>query len=128
MRHPTPLGRYSRPIDFPSIPISNRLLLAIPVRTGRVAIQADALESFSAGTALNSGNIVQNLRLTSVAVGVLLSTATGSIVRNNQMTCVQIISGNGIEIEGGGGNLLSGKSRTPPVRNLTYSHAAFRQA
>jgi hypothetical protein len=39
------------------------------------------------GTALNSGDIVQDLRLTNVTYGVFLTTIEGSIVRNNQITC-----------------------------------------
>ena len=61
------------------------------------------------GTALNSGDIVQDLRLTNVTWGVVLATVTGSIVRNNQITSTSNgTSGEGIDIFGGGGNLVSG--------------------
>jgi nitrous oxidase accessory protein NosD len=61
------------------------------------------------GTALNSGDIVQDLRLTNVTWGVVLSTVAGSIVRNNQITSTSNgTSGEGIDIFGGGGNLVSG--------------------
>jgi hypothetical protein len=67
----------------------------------------------SQGTALNSGNIVQNLRLTNVNYGVVLNTVAESIVRNNQITSPSPL-GVGITISGFGnlvsGNVISGFS------------------
>jgi Periplasmic copper-binding protein (NosD) len=57
---------------------------------------------------LNSGNIVQNLRLTNNVVGVTIFNGTTSIVRNNQITNTPGGFTTGIDIEGGGGNVISG--------------------
>ncbi len=58
---------------------------------------------------LNSGNILQNLRLTNATWGVTLYGITGSIVRNNQMTTFTEKQGIAIDsMFGGGGNLVSG--------------------
>ncbi len=59
------------------------------------------------GTALNTGDIVESLRLTNVTYGIILFTVAGSIVRNNQITSTATL-GIGIDIFGGGGNLASG--------------------
>jgi len=99
---------------FPGTPTSN---VGVYVHNaGNVIIQNGIIAVFhygiyiehTGGTALNSGNIVQNLRLTNVNDGVVLSTVAGSIVRNNQITSLHGASGVGIEILGGGGNLVSG--------------------
>jgi len=63
---------------------------------------------FTYSSPLNSGNIVQNLRLTDPVVGITLLNATGSIVRNNQITDNPGSTTTGIDIEGGGGNVVSG--------------------
>jgi nitrous oxidase accessory protein NosD len=66
------------------------------------------------GTALNSGNIVQNLRLTDDTYGVILYNVAGSIVRNNQITSSPSSIQAGISITGPGnlvsGNVISGFS------------------
>src|ERR1700730_14372913 len=98
---------------FPGTPTSN---VGVYVHNaGNVIIQNGVIAVFlygvyiehTGGTALNSGDIVQDLRLTNVTSGVVLSTVAGSIVRNNQITCGPT-SGEGIDIFGGGGNLVSG--------------------
>jgi hypothetical protein len=99
---------------YPGTPTSN---VGVYVHNaGNVIIQNGIIAVFqfgvyfdrTGGSALNSGNIVQNLRLTNVNDGVVLSTVAGSIVRNNQITSLHGASGVGIEILGGGGNLVSG--------------------
>ena len=99
---------------FPGTPTSN---VGVYVHNaGNVIIQNGIIAVFyygvyfdrTGGTALNSGDIVQDLRLTNVTDGVFLFTVAGSIVRNNQITSLTAGSGTGIAIEGGGGNLLSG--------------------
>jgi parallel beta-helix repeat protein len=68
------------------------------------------LFNYPGRTPFNSGNIVQNLRVTNATYGVALYDTTGSIVRNNQITA----SNGGIAIDiiglgvGPGGNLASG--------------------
>jgi hypothetical protein len=65
--------------------------------------------NYPGGSTSNSGNIVQNLRLTNNGVRVTLFNAKGSIVRNNQITGPgSNVASTGIDIEGGGGNLVSG--------------------
>jgi hypothetical protein len=99
---------------FPGTPTSN---VGVYVHNaGNVIIQNGIIAVFrygvyvehTGGTALNSGNIVQNLRLTNVNIGVVLSTVAGSIVRNNQITPLTSNHGTGIDSEGAGGNLISG--------------------
>jgi hypothetical protein len=98
---------------FPGTPTSN---VGVYVHNaGNVIIQNGIIAVFYYGvyiehtgaTALNSGDIVQDLRLTNVTYGVVLTTIEGSIVRNNQITCGPTL-GIGIEIFDGGGNLVSG--------------------
>jgi hypothetical protein len=100
---------------FPGTPTSN---VGVYVHNaGNVIIQNGIIAVFHYGifferigaTALNSGNIVQDLRLTNVVNGVVLLAVAGSIVRNNQM--ISTSNGTlavGIEIFSGGGNLVSG--------------------
>jgi hypothetical protein len=100
---------------FPGTPTSN---VGVYVHNaGNVIIQNGIIADFHYGifferigaTALNSGNIVQDLRLTNVVNGVVLLAVAGSIVRNNQM--ISTSNGTlavGIEILSGGGNLVSG--------------------
>jgi nitrous oxidase accessory protein NosD len=99
---------------FPGTPTSN---VGVYVHNaGNVIIQNGIIAVFTygvyfdrtGGTALNSGNIVQNLRLTNITVGVVLFTVAGSIVRNNQIASLTAGSGTGIYISGSGGNLVSG--------------------
>ncbi len=100
---------------FPGTPTSN---VGVYVHNaGNVIIQNGIIAAFhygvyfdrTGGTALNTGNIVQNLRLTNVINGVVLFTVAGSIVRNNQMTSTSNgTSGAGIFIPDGSGNLVSG--------------------
>jgi hypothetical protein len=99
---------------FPGTPTSN---VGVYVHNaGNVIIQNDIIAVFefgvyfdrTGGTALNSGNVVQNLRVTNVVNGVVLLAVAGSIVRNNQITALNGASEAGIEIVGGGGNLVSG--------------------
>src|SRR6202048_404795 len=100
---------------FPGTPTSN---VGVYVHNaGNVIIQNGIIAVFfygvyiehTGGTALNSGDIVQDLRLTNVNIGVVLFTVAGSIVRNNQITSTSNgTSGEGIDIFGGGGNLVSG--------------------
>jgi hypothetical protein len=99
---------------FPGTPTSN---VGVYVHNaGNVIIQNGIIAVFhygiyiehTGGTALNSGNIVQNLRLTNVTYGVVLSTVAESIVRNNQITSLTSNHGTGIDSEGAGGNLISG--------------------
>ena len=99
---------------YPGTPTSN---VGVYVHNaGNVIIQNGIIAVFHYGiyfdrtgaTALNSGNIVQNLRLTNVTDGVFLFTVAGSIVRNNQITSLTAGSGVGIDVEGGGTNLVSG--------------------
>ena len=71
---------------YPGTPTSNVGVYVHNV--GNVIIQNGIIAVFTYGvdfdrtgaTALNSGNIVQNLRLTNVTVGVVLTTVAGSIV------------------------------------------------
>jgi len=99
---------------FPGTPTSNVGVYVHNV--GNVIIQNGIIAVFTYGvdfdrtgaTALNSGNIVQNLRLTNVTYGVVLSTVAESIVRNNQITSLTAAVGDGILISGSGGNLVSG--------------------
>ena len=99
---------------YPGTPTSN---VGVYVHNaGNVIIQNGIIAVFhygiytehTGGTALNSGNIVQNLRLTNVTYGVVLSTVAESIVRNNQITSLTAAVGDGILISGSGGNLVSG--------------------
>jgi nitrous oxidase accessory protein NosD len=99
---------------YPGTPTSN---VGVYVHNaGNVIIQNGIIAVFTygvyfdrtGGTALNSGNIVQNLRLTNVTVGVVLFTVAGSIVRNNQIASLTAGSGTGIYISGSGGNLVGG--------------------
>ncbi len=97
---------------YPGTPTSN---VGVYVHNaGNVIIQNGIIAVFTygvyfdRGTALNSGNIVQNLRLTNVTVVVVLFTVAGSIVRNNQIASLTAGSGTGIYISGSGGNLVSG--------------------
>src|ERR1700730_14766028 len=78
---------------YPGTPSSN---VGVYVHNaGNVIIQNGIIAVFfygvyiehTGGTALNSGDTVQDLRLTNVTWGVVLATVTGSIVRNNQITC-----------------------------------------
>jgi hypothetical protein len=98
---------------YPGTPTSN---VGVYVHNaGNVIIQNGVIAVFfygvylehTGGTALNSGDIVQDLRLTNVSLGVVLSTVTGSIARNNQMTSLTGGAGIGISISGSGGNLVS---------------------
>ncbi len=77
---------------FPGTPTSN---VGVYVHNaGNVIIQNGIIAVFhygiyiehTGGTALNTGDIVENLRLTNVNDGVVLITVAGSIVRNNQIT------------------------------------------
>jgi hypothetical protein len=103
---------------FPGTPTSN---VGVYVHNaGNVIIQNGIIAVFyygvyiehTGGTALNSGDIVQDLRVTDVRYGVVLTTVAGSIVRNNQITSLTAGSGAGIYSVGGGnlasGNLISG--------------------
>ncbi len=98
---------------FPGTPTSN---VGVYVHNaGNVIIQNGIIAVFfygvylehTGGTALNTGNIVENLRLTNVTDGIILITVAGSIVRNNQMTSLTGGAGIGISISGSGGNLVS---------------------
>jgi hypothetical protein len=101
---------------FPGTPTSN---VGVYVHNaGNVIIQNGIIAVFyygvyiehTGGTTLNSGDIVQDLRVTDVRYGVVLSTVAGSVVRNNQITSTSNgTSGFGIDIfSGGSGNLASG--------------------
>ena len=99
---------------FPGTPTSN---VGVYVHNaGNVIIQNGIIAVFhygiyiehTGGTALNTGDIVENLRLTNVNYGVVLTTVAGSIVRNNQITSLTAGLGIGIDIVGSGGNLVSG--------------------
>jgi hypothetical protein len=103
---------------YPGTPTSN---VGVYVHNaGNVIIQNGIIAVFhygvyiehTGGTALNSGDIVQDLRLTNVTYGIILSTVAGSIVRNNQITSLTAAVGAGIFIAGGGtlvsGNVISG--------------------
>jgi nitrous oxidase accessory protein NosD len=99
---------------FPGTPTSN---VGVYVHNaGNVIIQNGIIAVFyygvyvehTGGTALNSGDIVQDLRLTNVTYGVILNTVTGSIVRNNQITSLTAGFGFGIEIFNAGSSLVSG--------------------
>jgi nitrous oxidase accessory protein NosD len=100
---------------FPGTPTSN---VGVYVHNaGNVIIQNGIIAVFfygvyiehTGGTALNSGDIVQDLRLTNVTYGVILNTVAESIVRNNQITSTSNGTfGFGIEIFNAGGNLVSG--------------------
>ena len=98
---------------FPGTPTSN---VGVYVHNaGNVIIQNGIIAVFTygvyiehtGGTALNSGDIVQDLKLTNVTYGVVLITVDGSIVRNNQMTSPSPVN-SGTVILGSGGNLVSG--------------------
>jgi hypothetical protein len=100
---------------YPGTPVSNFGVFVH--NAGNVIIQNGIIAVFyygvffddAGGSTLNSGNIVQNLRLTNLIFGVTLSPASGSIVRNNQMTSTSNGTlGIGIDIVGGSGNLVSG--------------------
>jgi copper-binding protein NosD len=100
---------------YPGTPTSN---VGVYVHNaGNVTIQNGIIAVFQYGiyfdrtgaAALFSGDIVQNLRLTNVAFGVVLFNVVGSIVRDNQMASTSNGTfGEGMEIVGGGGNLVSG--------------------
>ncbi len=100
---------------FPGTPTSN---VGVYVHNaGNVIIQNGIIAVFfygvyiehTGGTALNTGDIVENLKLTNVTYGAVLITVAGSIVRNNQITSTSNgTSGAGIFISGSGGNLVSG--------------------
>jgi hypothetical protein len=100
----------------PNPPSSSPLSWGVYVENGaNVTIQNGIIVNFFHGvfftysTALNSGNVVQNLRLTNPIIGIQLFKAAGSIVRNNQIRGPgSTTSTTGIEIDGGGGNLVSG--------------------
>ncbi len=99
---------------FPGTPTSN---VGVYVHNaGNVVIQNGIIAVFTygvyiehtGGTALITGDIVENLKLTNVTDGVVLTTIAGSIVRDNQITSTSNgTSGAGIFISGGG-NLVSG--------------------
>ena len=101
-------------IYHPGTPMGN---IAISIQKGvNVTIQNGIIVGFTrgvffnypGGSTSNSGNIVQNLRLTNNGVRVTLFNAKGSIVRNNQITGPgSNVASTGIDIEGGGGNLVS---------------------
>jgi hypothetical protein len=103
---------------FPGTPTSN---VGVYVHNaGNVIIQNGIIAVFfygvyiehTGGTALNSGDIVQGLRLTNVTFGVVQITIAGSVVRNNQITSLTAGSGAGIYLAGSGnlasGNVISG--------------------
>src|SRR5580700_2820699 len=99
---------------YPGTPTSN---VGVYVHNaGNVIIQNGIIAVFfygvyiehTGGTALNSGDIVQGLRLTNVTFGVVQITIAGSVVRNNQITSLTAGSGAGIYLAGSGGNLASG--------------------
>ncbi|HET9373327.1 MAG TPA: hypothetical protein VFO40_00020 [Chthoniobacterales bacterium] len=85
-----------------------------------VTIQNGIIVAFTYGvyyagtTNLNSGNIVQNLRLTNVLNGIFLVGATLSKVTNNQIINFGAVGGTGVYLAGGGdianGNIISGFS------------------
>jgi Periplasmic copper-binding protein (NosD) len=84
--------------DAANVTIQNGTILNFPV----------GVEFFYTGkTDINSGNIVQNLRLANPLIGILLNGVGYSKVTNNQITNSYGIGGSGISIKKGPGNVAS---------------------
>jgi hypothetical protein len=100
----------------PSSPNGTVAPVAISVRNAmNVTIQNGIIEgfivgvlfSYTGGTTINSGNIVQNLRVTNLFDGIILDGATCSKVTNNQITNAVGHGNTGILIVSAGGNVAS---------------------
>jgi hypothetical protein len=99
---------------YPGTPTSN---VGVYVHNaGNVIIQNGIIAVFTygvyfndaGGSTLNSGNIVQNLRLTNPGFGIRFTGVTGSKATNNLITNSSGFGGYGIFMDGTGGNVASG--------------------